>query len=73
MGFRLDVPSVINRGDITDNPLLAGVGQTRRIGPGLLETVAQLGSLRDAASNLGLEQDLAWQYLVAAKDRKSVV
>lgn len=65
MGSRLVAPVVINHTNITGKPLLAVAART---GPGLLEKVAELGSLRDAAASLGLEEDLAWHYLVAANN-----
>lgn len=66
MGFRLDAPAVIKQTDITGTALLAT--SRRRTGPNLLEKVAELGSLRDAANSLGLAEELAWHYLVAANN-----
>ncbi len=38
------------------------------VGLTLLERVAELGTLRDAAAALGLDEDVAWDYLVAANN-----
>jgi molybdate transport system regulatory protein len=58
----------MNHGTITADAMLVANGPARRIGPGLLAKVAELGSLRAAAANLELEEDLAWRYLVAANN-----
>ncbi len=73
MDAHFRVPSVINHDDITGwDPAslsLFPLGENAGIpGPALLERVAELGSLRDAAAQLGLDEDLAWDYLVAANN-----
>lgn len=58
---RFFLPSVMKSNNITS---FAGSA----MGPSLLERLAELGSLHDAASALGLDEDLAWDYLVAANN-----
>jgi molybdate transport system regulatory protein len=56
--------------DITAiEPFLMPAGRTSSaIGPRLLEGLVRLGSLHDVATSLGVEEDLAWNYLVAANN-----
>lgn len=67
---RFSLSSVIKPNDITHfGSFPQPVPKTpRAMGPNLLERVAELGSLRDAASVLGLDEELAWDYLVAANN-----
>jgi molybdate transport system regulatory protein len=71
---RFSLPSVMKPTDITNieafmTPVPKAVCT---MGPSLLERVAELGSLRDAASSLGLDEDRAWDYLVAANNLSDV-
>ncbi len=68
MGPGNRLSSVMKQTDITGPVLGACPGRPARFGPGLLEKVAELGSLRDAAATLGLEERLAWNYLVGANN-----
>ncbi|MDD3529150.1 MAG: TOBE domain-containing protein [Gallionellaceae bacterium] len=65
MGSGLVAPSVINPAAIAN---IGAPAAGRRIGPGLLEELAEFGSLCMAAHRLGLEEGLAWHYLVAANN-----
>jgi molybdate transport system regulatory protein len=62
--------AVINQFDITNTRAFISSPDTvaKATGPFLLERFAELGSLRDAASFMGLEEGLAWDYVVAANN-----
>ncbi len=63
MGPGSSVSSVMKPEHIT-----APAGKAMGLGPGLLEQLAELGSLKEAAKAIGVEEDLAWNYLVAANN-----
>ncbi|HEX8979255.1 MAG TPA: TOBE domain-containing protein [Parasulfuritortus sp.] len=71
---RFSLPSVIKTNNITNfEAWLPPVPKAAcTMGPNLLERLAELGSLHDAASSLGLDQELAWDYLVAANNLADV-
>jgi molybdate transport system regulatory protein len=73
MGSRFGLPGVIYKRDITDAFRLS-MSENRAVPRGLflLERMAETGSLRDAANAVGLDEDLAWNYLVAANNLSDV-
>lgn len=73
MADRCRLASVIKATDITSLvEVTQPVAGARPSLPRLLERVAELGTMHDAAAALGVEEDLAWNALVAANNLSEV-